>query len=135
MIGETGIYHNEDNLQCRQLCSEFIAGPWKDLTLDEITVTPIEDGLSNRIYACTNLKLTSSKQSGLTANIPAKLVVRLHGSSFVGDQGDMIVVSMDALPLIGEKLYQKGFAPKIYGVFKEGRIERYIEEYHFQNRS
>ena len=121
------VINDEIRDKCRQLCSEFIAGPWKDLKLDEITVTPIEDGLSNRIYACTNLKLTSSKQSELTANIPAKVVVRLHGSSFVGDQGDMIVVSMDALPLIGEKLYQKGFAPKIYGVFKEGRIEHFIE--------
>lgn len=85
------------------------------------------DGLSNRIYVCINLKLSQSKQSTLKSDVPSKVLVRLHGSEFVGDQGDMIVVSKDALPLIGEILHQKGLAAKIYGVFDEGRIEHFIE--------
>ena len=72
-------------------------------------------GLSNYLYLCTlpsNQKLTSTE--------PKEVLLRVYGEIFY--EGDAPLLDTVVFSLLSERRQ----APKLYGVFREGRLEQYI---------
>ena len=72
-------------------------------------------GLSNYLYLCT----LPSKQKPFSKE-PKEVLLRVYGEIFY--EGDAPLLDTVVFSLLSERRH----APKLYGVFREGRLEQYI---------
>ena len=74
-------------------------------------------GLSNYLYLCT----LPSKEKPTTKE-PNEVFLRVYGEIF--QEGDTPLIDTVAFTVLSER----GHAPKLYEVFREGRLEHYIPQ-------
>lgn len=88
--------------------------PWINLeSPEEFDITPLTNGLSNKIYQITNLAKTGVN--------PNRVLLRIYGKSMNG-----LICKSRELQII-HKLSKDGFGPEVYFLFKNGRLEEFLE--------
>jgi len=94
----------------------FLSGTWKEIDESKIIVKKISGGLSNYLYMCQ-----------LPADVPIKpgetkhAMLRIYGE-ILKENIDSLVIDTVIFALLAER----GFGPKLYGVFQGGRLEQFI---------
>ena len=104
--------------KCLELCQQFSGGNWTKLTVKDIEVERQTGGLSNKIYGC---KIVDSKATD--GKEPQEVAIRLYGLKF-----DFTFQNSDDRlndALITLLASEKGLGPHVYGLFKEGQIQKY----------
>ncbi|XP_039989824.1 choline kinase alpha isoform X2 [Xiphias gladius] len=114
-------------------CREFLHGAWKSLAEDDVHITIIRGGLSNKLFLCS---LPDSLDT--VWDEPRSVLLRLYGailqmSCNKGDsrqsnkenhfQGAEAMVLESVMFAI---LAERGLGPKLYGIFPQGRLEQYV---------
>jgi len=94
----------------------FLAGTWREIDESKIIIKKISGGLSNYLYMCQ-----------LPSDVPIKPGETKHAMLRI--YGEILKENMDSLVIdtvIFALLAERGFGPKLYGVFQGGRLEQYI---------
>ena len=73
-------------------------------------------GLCNRIYVCENL----------SDDHPSKVLIKLYGGKLIGPDVPYRTLTEAGEVLVCYTMGELGLGPKLFGVFKGGRIEEYI---------
>ena len=99
-------------------CSHAAATPLPHpihITTDVFPLFCFRAGLSNYLYLCTlpPKQKTQGKE-------PKEVLLRVYGEIFY--EGDAPLLDTVVFSLLSERRH----APKLYGVFREGRLEQYI---------
>ncbi|XP_033117149.1 choline kinase alpha-like isoform X2 [Anneissia japonica] len=106
----------EFRIKAFNLCREYIGGTWAKHSVKDFQIIPLRTGLSNYIYLCS---LTSSQK--LLKEEPRQVLLRIFGT-IIREDGDAALSDSIIFSLLSERKQ----APKLYGVFQEGRLEEYI---------
>ncbi|XP_025417231.1 choline/ethanolamine kinase isoform X2 [Sipha flava] len=96
-----------------KLCRGYLQGPWKKITVKDITVKRISGGLSNWLYRVTLLKSNAE---------PRDVLMRLYGQT----HGESAIENIITESVIFTLLSERGLGPKLHGIFPGGRLEEYI---------
>ncbi|XP_071956181.1 choline/ethanolamine kinase-like [Antedon mediterranea] len=115
------LYHNmevepEFRVKAFNLCREYIGGTWSRQSVNDFKIIPLRTGLSNYIYLCS----LPHKQK-LPKDEPRQVLLRIFGT-IIREDGDASLTDSIIFSLLSERKQ----APKLYGVFQEGRLEEYI---------
>jgi len=94
----------------------FLWGMWKEVPNHEIIITRIKGGLSNYHYKCSLAPSVPIKQGE-----PKAVIYRLYGEILRDNTGGVVIDTV-----VFALLSEKKFGPRLYGVFKHGRIEHFI---------
>jgi len=94
----------------------FLGGTWKEIDETKIMIKKISGGLSNYLYMC-QLPPDVTIKAGETKHA----MLRFYGE-ILRENSDSLVIDTVIFALLAEK----GFGPKLYGVFQGGRLEQYI---------
>ncbi|XP_015783847.1 choline/ethanolamine kinase-like [Tetranychus urticae] len=132
--------YSEWTVKVKSICQSLLSGPWKNLSLDEITVDPITTGRSNRLFICSRPLVTSSNGPKPSTNHEesifeqlkdeygdVKVVVRFYGSDYTGEGNRYKCVTDEEELEILAILSSKGLSPRVLVPFAGGRIDEYVE--------
>ena len=120
---ERGKTPDDIKQKCFQLCRDYLASNWLNVTIDEIEVKRISGGLTNQLYYCG---IDEQKRLSET-KVPQEVAIRLYSSKHFGDN-ERLSDTVIALLVSQNKL-----GPKIYGLFEGGQIQKYYKVYIFFN--
>ena len=115
-INKPVLLSNEDAIQ---LVRQFLPKEWKHLKSSEVDIKRMQCGFSNQVYICSIDKANKE---------PNKLIIRMYGGNMIDNEMKNTLMKLtinQELVLLGE-LGHRGLAPKVYGIFEEGRIEEFI---------
>ncbi|XP_072033937.1 choline/ethanolamine kinase-like isoform X2 [Amphiura filiformis] len=105
----------ETRMKAYNWCKDYLGGAWTKIKLTEFQIVNLRAGLSNYLYLCT----LPSKQKPVGKE-PNEVLLRVYGEIFY--EGDAPLLDTVVFSLLSERRH----APKLYGVFREGRLEQYI---------
>lgn len=109
-----GIDLYDDMLEmATKVCRDYLQGPWKKITVNDISVKRISGGLSNWIYWITLLRTNIE---------PRDVLIRLYGQKY-GENGIENIITESVIFTL---LSERGLGPKLHGIFPGGRLEEYI---------
>ena len=94
----------------------FLSGTWKEIDENKIIIRKISGGLSNYLYMC-ELPNDVATKPGETR----QAMLRIYGE-ILKENSDSLVIDTVIFALLAER----GFGPKLYGVFQGGRLEQYV---------
>lgn len=105
--------------KAHQLCREYLQGPWAKVSIDDIEVTPLGGGLTNKLYICKlPEKLSATNESD--GKCPSTVLLRVYGlilQDFKAQIQESVVFSI---------LAERGVGPQLFAVFPGGRLEEYV---------
>ena len=116
-----GVQPHDLQLQCLALCQQFLAGPWTNLSVEDIIIQRLTSGLINQTYLC------KTKTGHFTDNDnESQVVIRLYGLLNRVDLKtfELSENKMDE-GIVALMASEIGISPKIYGLFKTGQIMKY----------
>lgn len=109
-----GIDLYDDMLEmATKVCRDYLQGPWKKITVNDISVKRISGGLSNWIYWITLLRTNIEHRD---------VLIRLYGQKY-GENGIENIITESVIFTL---LSERGLGPKLHGIFPGGRLEEYI---------
>ncbi|XP_071493243.1 choline/ethanolamine kinase-like isoform X2 [Diadema antillarum] len=111
-----GAVDNETKLKAYTWCQEYLGGVWKQIDLEDFQIKDLRAGLSNYLYLCS----LPAHQRGTCNGGPQEVLLRVYGEIFF--EGETPLLDTVIFSLLSERRQ----APKLYGVFREGRLEEYI---------
>jgi len=95
----------------------FLWGSWKKVPNEDIIITRIKGGLSNYHF-----KVALSPSVKLLKKEPRAVLYRLYGEILMDNAGGVVIDTV-----VFALLSEKKFGPRLYGIFRVGRIEHFIE--------
>jgi len=109
-----------------KLCREYLAGPWKHVTKDNIVLKRISGGLTNVVLYCSvpqsSLKSRNPGDSA-SSSVPTEVLLRLYGAIYYREgQLDSLIKDNVVFTILSERR----LGPKLYAVFAEGRLEEFV---------
>ncbi|VVC27930.1 Hypothetical protein CINCED_3A019465 [Cinara cedri] len=107
------VQYNDMFEMATRLCRGYLQGPWKKITVKDISVKRISGGLSNWLYRVTLLKGNAE---------PRDVLMRLYGQT----HGENAIENIITESVIFTLLSERGLGPKLHGIFPGGRLEEYI---------
>jgi hypothetical protein len=113
---------NEMREFASRICRDYLYGPWKSVTPQNIGFKHISGGLSNLLYhiSLPESLVKESKDLGE----PKEVLIRVYGQTH-GD-GEHALEALITESVVFTLLSERGLGPKLHGVFPGGRIEQYI---------
>jgi len=96
----------------------FLWGSWKEVTNEEILIARIQGGLSNYHFKCS-----LAPSVPILDGEPRAVIYRLYGEILRDNTGGVVVDTV-----VFALLSEKKFGPRLYGIFKHGRIEHFISD-------
>lgn len=96
----------------------FLWGSWKEVTNEEIIISRIQGGLSNYHFKCV-----LAPSVPILNGEPRAVIYRLYGEILRDNTGGVVVDTV-----VFALLSEKKFGPRLYGIFKHGRIEHFISD-------
>jgi len=96
----------------------FLWGSWKEVHNEEIIISRIQGGLSNYHFKCT-----LAPSVPILDGEPRAVIYRLYGEILRDNTGGVVVDTV-----VFALLSEKKFGPRLYGIFKHGRIEHFISD-------
>ena len=106
--------------KCLQLCKDYLSGNWCQQTVQTTEVRRITGGLTNQLYYCGIIQKSESE------DVPQEVAIRLYGQKF-HDPAENVDNQRMSDVVIALILSQNNIGPKVYGVFDEGQILKYIQ--------
>nr|XP_022911009.1 choline/ethanolamine kinase isoform X2 [Onthophagus taurus] len=124
-----------DSLEMKELaariCRDYLNGPWKQVSAQNIGFNHISGGLSNLLYHISLPETPQQRQHPKKkSQDPTSVLIRVYGPTH-GDRG---IEHMITESVIFTLLSERGLGPKLYGLFPGGRIEQYINARPLQTR-
>jgi len=114
------VYFSEIPSEIRQeihrLCANFVGGAWARVQAEEIGIKHLRGGTSNILFLCHLPVLTNDM---LERPVPQEMLLRVY---FNPNTENHVLEESVVFTLLSERL----LGPKLYGVFREGRLEEYI---------
>ena len=109
-----GVQPDDIEQKCLDLCSNFIAGPWSNLTLQDVNVERISGGLVNQFYRITIRNSTTR---------PYDVGIKFYQEKMVKDK-DTESRTNDVIVL--KAISDLGIGPKVYGLSEKFAILDFI---------
>uniref|UniRef100_A0A914EH07 Choline/ethanolamine kinase n=1 Tax=Acrobeloides nanus TaxID=290746 RepID=A0A914EH07_9BILA len=106
--------HLEFKEKTHILCSRFLGGAWKTVSLENLKINRIKGGMSNMLFLCR-----LSENHPTIKNEPDKVLLRVY---FNPETESHLVAESVIFTLLSER----HLGPKLYGIFSGGRLEEYI---------
>ncbi|CAD5221358.1 unnamed protein product [Bursaphelenchus xylophilus] len=106
--------HVEFKEKTHILCSRFLGGAWKTVSLDNLKIVRVKGGMSNMLFLCR-----LSENHPPLRNEPDKVLLRVY---FNPETESHLVAESVIFTLLSER----HLGPKLYGIFSGGRLEEYI---------
>jgi len=103
--------------QAYKLCREYLQGPWAKVSIDNIEVTPLGGGLTNKLYICKLPEKIAAKNKSKSPNVVLFREYGLIITDFKAQIQESVVFSI---------LAERGVGPKLHAVFPGGRLEEYL---------
>jgi len=103
--------------QAYKLCREYLHGPWANISIENIEVTPLGGGLTNKLYICKLPEKIAAKNHTKSPNIVLFREYGLIITDFKAQIQESVVFSI---------LAERGVGPKLHAVFPGGRLEEYL---------
>lgn len=106
--------------KAHKLCREYLHGGWADVSVDEIEVTPLGGGLTNKLYICKLPEKYFQKEDKELRDCPQTVLLRMYGlilQDFKAQIQESVVFSI---------LAERKVGPRLYAVFPGGRLEEYV---------
>jgi len=103
--------------QAYKLCREYLHGPWAKISIENIEVTPLGGGLTNKLYICKLPERIAAKNKTKSPNIVLFREYGLIITDFKAQIQESVVFSI---------LAERGVGPKLHAVFPGGRLEEYL---------
>lgn len=98
-------------------CIEYLGGIWKTIRLNQFKIEKLSGGLSNYLYLCSIPNEIDALQ-----NEPKQVVLRIYGENHHNNSSillkDVVICAL---------MSDKGFGPKLYGIFPQGRLEEFLK--------
>lgn len=107
---------NTTKLKAYTWCQEYLGGVWTQIDLEDFHIRDLRAGLSNYLYLCS----LPAHQRAKCTNEPGEVLLRVYGEIFF--EGETPLLDTVIFSLLSERRQ----APKLYGVFSEGRLEEFI---------
>ncbi len=108
--------------RCLTVCRSYLAGSWLNATEEDIEVTRITGGLTNQIYRVKLLKTDESVKRELCTDVAIKFYLPKLVANFDAEDGerlnDTIILTI---------LSELGIHPRVFGIFKDGFVQEYVE--------
>ncbi|XP_064214571.1 choline/ethanolamine kinase isoform X2 [Tribolium castaneum] len=103
-----------------RICRDYLYGPWKSVTAQNIGFKHISGGLSNLLYhiSLPESLVEESKDLGE----PQEVLIRVYGQT----HGEHALEALITESVVFTLLSERGLGPKLHGIFPGGRIEQYI---------
>ncbi|XP_066251808.1 choline/ethanolamine kinase isoform X2 [Euwallacea similis] len=117
-----------DTLEMKELavriCRDYLHGPWKKVTTQNIGLKHISGGLSNHLY---HVSLPAQLQDSYEDNKkpseePKDVLIRIYGQT----HGEGALEALITESVIFTLLSERRLGPKLHGIFPGGRLEQYI---------
>lgn len=114
-----------DTLEMREMaariCRDYLNGPWKKVTTQDIGFKHISGGLSNHLY---HVSLPNHLQDYDNDNNeePRDVLMRIYGQT----HGERALEAVITESVIFTLLSERNLGPKLHGIFPGGRLEQYI---------
>lgn len=107
-----------------QVISQFFTLEWLHVGEDEIETRKIADGMVNTV-------IVVSRHPNASHVEPDDLVVRLYGGMMIGIENfaDFSKLSESEELLVFNDMSTRGWGPRLFGVFKGGRVEEYVKSH------
>ncbi|KYB26866.1 Ethanolamine kinase-like Protein [Tribolium castaneum] len=111
---------NEMREFAARICRDYLYGPWKSVTAQNIGFKHISGGLSNLLYhiSLPESLVEESKDLGE----PQEVLIRVYGQT----HGEHALEALITESVVFTLLSERGLGPKLHGIFPGGRIEQYI---------
>eukprot|EP00094_Tigriopus_californicus_P005677 TCALIF_05472-PA protein Name:"Similar to Chka Choline kinase alpha (Mus musculus)" AED:0.12 eAED:0.12 QI:203/0.83/0.71/0.85/0.83/0.57/7/0/433 len=103
-----------------KLCYDYLQGSWKQINPEDVVLRQISGGLTNLIYHVSLPKSLRPKPGE-----PKEALLRLYGQKY--NENDVQTSSKVLENVIFTLLSEKNLGPKLLGVFREGRLEEFIQ--------
>ncbi|KAJ3651951.1 hypothetical protein Zmor_017955 [Zophobas morio] len=111
---------NEMKELASRICRDYLYGPWKSVTPQNIGFKHISGGLSNLLYHISLPESLVKETKDLTE--PKEVLIRIYGQT----HGEHALEALITESVVFTLLSERGLGPKLHGVFPGGRIEQYI---------
>ena len=108
-------------IKCHNLCGEYLGGAWLEITPQEMVFRRIKGGLTNQLYYCG---IPDGVQ--LEDDEPNEVAIRIYGEKHLYNEDDEDKMRLNDA-VISILMSESKIGPKIYGVFKGGEIQGYIQ--------
>ncbi|XP_017463300.1 PREDICTED: choline/ethanolamine kinase-like, partial [Rhagoletis zephyria] len=112
--------------RCLTVCRSYLAASWLSATEEDIEVTRITGGLTNQIYRVKLLKTDESVKRELCTDVAIKFYLPKLVANFDAEDGerlnDTIILTI---------LSELGIHPRVFGIFKDGFVQEYVEHHQF----
>lgn len=124
-------YHRECDFgsqEAVQLIRKFLNRSWTKTPAEDVHVSRVQEGLNNQVYIVSR----DIKNDDVEQEEPNKVIVRKYGGNLVDGMDDFRPNSVEEQVLIFNEASKVGVTPRLFGVFRGGRIEEFIESRHLE---
>ncbi|XP_054157302.1 choline/ethanolamine kinase-like [Oppia nitens] len=121
-----------DNIKetCLNLCKDYLADIWLNITIDDMEFKRLSGGLTNQLYYCA-IKQCDNDNNNKEIKSPIEVAIRLYESKHFNNYDnkgyERLTDTVVALMVSQNKL-----GPKIYGMFEKGQIQKYYKHRQFR---
>ncbi|XP_041745378.1 choline/ethanolamine kinase-like [Coregonus clupeaformis] len=96
-------------------CRDFLSGSWNCIPEADFQISVVSGGLSNLLYMCS-----LPDHAHTIGDEPRRVLLRVYGAILQGVDSLVLESVMFAI------LAERALGPQLYGIFPEGRLERYL---------
>ena len=112
--------------RCLELCQAYLGGSWQHAKKpSDIAVTRITGGQTNQLYRVQLSASVKRVSNPVYADEPTDVAVKLYQKKHMTSEEDANERLSDTIVLT--IMSQTGLGPPVYGIFKDGNIQAFLE--------